>query len=378
MPLVTNCTRFIRARSDSMRAMKTLPRSIALVLLSTALLASLTGCGGANAVAAKPDAARAPVEVATVVRGPIEAHYLATAPLISEREAQIVSETAGSVLRLLVEEGDRVNKGQALAQLDVERATLDVARARAQVSRLQNDHQRLERLSERHLVSREMRDQSRFELQTQRAALALAQLQVDKATIRAPFAGVITARHLKVGQVLSANAHAFEIGDFSELTAVLNVPERQAQALKEGQPVQVHFDAFANQSFVGEIKRLSPVIDSSSGTLAATVMVRDRDGQLRPGLFARINVLLERRENVLQIPKAALISTATVPTLWIVDGDQARRRPVVTGLDQAGMVEVREGLTPDARVIVQGQESLSDGSRVQVLNVNPAPSVAGR
>lgn len=355
---------------------KRTPKTLVLTaLIAAVFLTQLSGCGSDNEDAVR-ETIKAPVEVSAVARGPIESHYLASAPLTTERDAQIVSETQGAVLKLLVEEGDRVEKGQALAQLDVERATLSVAQTRAQVARLRNDQQRLARLGERRLVSREMLDQSSFELKSQQASLELAQLTVDKATIRAPFAGVITARQIKLGQLVKPNDPVFSIADFGLLTVALTVPERQAHALKVGQSVEITFDAFRDRAFVGAILRMSPVVDAASGTLDATVEVKDPDGVLRPGLFARLNVLTERRENALLIPKAALVSDGNTAQVWAIEGDQAKLKPIRVGLDYAGVLEVLEGLTPDARVVIQGQEALSANTRVQVLKVSAGAIVA--
>jgi len=354
---------------------KTLKHTPALALIIALSASLLGGCGG-EAKVKTAEVQKAPVEVSTVTRGPIEAHYLASTPIRPEREATIVAEAQGAVLKLLVEEGDRVEKGQALARLDVDRAALTVLQSAAVVARLENDHQRLERLGTRDLVSRDMRDQSRFELLSQRASLNLAQLAVDKATIRAPFAGVITLRNVKVGQLVKMNDPVFSIADFSLLTAVMSVPERQAHALHTKQFVGVNFDAIPNKQFAGSILRISPVVDAASGTFEATVAIEDPDSMLRPGLFARLNVLTEKRLNALQVPKGALISSAAGNQVWIVDGDQARLKPVQIGLDYQGMVEIREGLNPDARVVTQGHDSLSEGMQVQVLKTQTAQVVA--
>lgn len=344
------------------------PKKHLLTFVFAALAVSqLSGCGGAAAKIAAVEVFKAPVEVSTLARGAIEAHYTATAPLRTERDALVVAEVQGSVLKLLVEEGDRVSKGQAMAQLDVDRAVLSVAQSQAVVARLENDHRRLERLGERDLVSRDMRDQSRFELQSQQASLNLAQLNVEKATIRAPFDGVVTARNVKLGQLVKANDAMFSVGDFSLLTAVMTVPERQSSALKQGQAVTVNFDAFGVTEFAGKILRISPVVDAASGTLEVTVSVSDPKAQLRPGLFARLNVLVERREQALLLPKAALVGAGSGNQVWVVDGDQAKLTTINVGLDANGVVEVLGGLTPEMRVVVQGQEGLSEGSKVQVL-----------
>ena len=178
-----------------------------------------------------------PVEAGIARRQRIVASYTGTATLEAEREAQVVAKTSGVLLKLKVEEGDRVREGQVLAEIDPERARLELLRATSTLKRLENDNERSKELFGRQLVSQEANDRVRFELDTQRAATELAQLELSYTRIVAPIDGVISERMVKEGNLIQLHQALFRIDDFDPLLGVLNVPERELSTLQPGLPV---------------------------------------------------------------------------------------------------------------------------------------------
>ncbi|HVH33066.1 MAG TPA: efflux RND transporter periplasmic adaptor subunit [Tahibacter sp.] len=355
---------------------------VSLLLLSAAATPLLSGCAGeaqSKPTAEKPKAEAIPVEIAAVVQGDITARYAGTAVLEAEREAKVVSEIGGVVLSLGAEEGQFVRKGQVLARLDAERHGVLLRQAETELERLKHQDARNESLFQRQLIARNTYEQNKSDLATRKAEVDMARLSLSKCAVIAPFDGVVTRRRVKEGQLLKVNEVAFEMADFRELKARLRVPERASAALKPGQLVDYKADALPDQSFPAEIERVSPVVDAASGTVDIVVAVDNSAGKLRPGLFSRLDVAYDNVAGAILIPKTALLSGDRDASVFIVRDNKAQRVAVKLGYESGRNVQVLQGLSPGADVVVAGQSALTEGSEVQALRANaPAETVAKR
>lgn len=331
----------------------------------------LTACGGAapaQASAATPAAPRGtPVEVVEVVRGELAPNYVATGTLEARREAVLLAETAGEVVSIEVEEGDRVVAGQVLARIDATRQALELRRVTTEADRMQHDVARNQRLVERQMISREAFDRSRYEAQTQRAVVDLGRLAVDKTAIRAPYAGIVTRRFIKDGQWLKLQDPSFGIADFGTLQARVDVPERSAALIEVGAPVRFEADALPDQRFEATVARVAPVVDRASGTVAVVVDIDNAGGLLRPGLFVRLGVEYGRISGALLAPRAAVVETDGARHVFVVADGKASRRAVQLGLAEGDRVQVLDGLADGEQVVVVGQNTLTDGAPVLPL-----------
>ena len=346
------------------------PSSLFPLLLSLATV--IAGCSNPSTPAATA-AVKAeskdlrPVETARVVQGELTARYAATATLQAEHEAKLISEVAGTVMQLLVEEGDAVEKGQVLARIDAARSRLQLREAEADLQRRKNDVDRGEKLLSRHLIAANTQDQAESDYAVRRADVNLARVQVDKSEIRAPFAGVITRRWIKQGQLLASNDAVFDLANFKVLRAELRVPERDAVAIAAGQTVDFSVDALGNRPFQAKVARVAPVVDRDSGTVKVTVQIDNRDHSLRPGLFTRMDIAFLHVSNAVLMPKAALLGSRGAEVAYVIEDGKALRMSIRTGHESGSRIQVLEGLAAGDEVVVTGQAGLSDGSLVEVL-----------
>lgn len=345
-------------------------------IFAFATAAALSGCGQSSATAKSDkdaEPAAIPVEVAAVERGDLVVHYAGTAPLEAAHAATVVAEVPGTVLKIDVEEGDRVAAGQVLAHIDADRGRLELRQNETDLQRLKNEVARNETLADRHVISATAFDQSRADFLSRQADTNLARQHVRKSELRAPFAGIVTRRWIKPGHWLEANAKVFDIADFSELQAQLAVPERDASALKVGQPVNMLADAWPGKNFSGKIERIAPVVDRASGTVAVTIAVDNSSGMLRPGLFSRLDIAYEHFADATLLPKSAVLDArdatkaSNKSTVFVIEDGKARRVDVELGHESAGRVQVLSGIAPGAMVVTAGQSGLSDGATVNVL-----------
>jgi membrane fusion protein (multidrug efflux system) len=314
----------------------------------------------------KPDAV--PVEVSQVAKRPISASYTGTAPLEAPNESQVVAKASGVIVQMLAEEGDVVHKGQVLARVDPERARLEAQRALTTVRKLENNYRRSKELAERKLVSADANDQIRYELESARASYELAALELSYTNITAPISGVVAQRMVKAGNLVGLNAPVFRIVDNSHLEAVLNVPERELATLKAGQRVSMAVDALPGKPFTGVIDRVSPVVDSGSGTFRVVCAFDGAGDTLRPGMFGRIQIVYDSRQDALTIPRTALLEDEGETAVYTVRDKKAVRVPVTLGYVNGELAEIRAGLREGEPVITAGKVAVRDGTEVQVLN----------
>ena len=370
------------------RKMSAISRFGVLVLIMSGL--ALTGCHKAKPEAADgkkqeevkldkdgkpvPKVEAVPVEVSRVTRKPISASYSGTANLEAPGEAQVVAKTSGVMTQLFAEEGDRVTAGQVLARIDSERTALEVQRQQAMVNKLANNYRRSQELLASKLVSTEASDQIRYDLESARASLALAKLELSYTHITAPISGVIAQRMVKPGNLISLNAPVFRIVNTSHLEAVLNVPERELSRLSAKLPVRMIVDAIKGTVFVGKVDRISPVMDSGSGTFRVVCAFDNAEG-LRPGMFGRVEVVYDQRDDALTVPRIALLEDEGEPAVYVVRGKKAQRMTVELGYTNGELAEIRSGIKEGDQVVTAGKVAIRDGSDVQIITTATAPSV---
>jgi membrane fusion protein (multidrug efflux system) len=223
-------------------------------------------------------------------------------------------------------------------------------------------------LHQKGLVSAGAFEGLKYDLDDQRAANDLASLSLSYSEIRAPFAGIVSTRHVKLGQELAVGSKVFRVTDPTPLKAAVYVPERELARLKIGQAASISVDALAGRSFPATVKLVSPTVDAATATFKVTLEVDDPKGDLKPGMFSRVGIVFERRSETLTIP-ASPCSTPTAPRTcsWFRTArpNSAPSRPAL----QRRQDRSDEGLTGTEQVVVVGQNGLKDGNPVRVVSL---------
>ncbi len=357
--------------------------SAGILVLALGLSAcSSDGVAGDNTAAKKDEKAKAeaaiPVEISVPTRGEMLAMYSGTATLEAEADAEVIAKVGGEVRRIYVEEGDHVRAGQVLAQLDDRQLRLQAAQTRAARAKAERDFNRQVELHEKGLVSAGAFEGLKYDLENQIAADDLAQLNLSYSEIRAPFAGIVSTRHVKLGQEIAVGTSVFRVTDPTPLKGNVFVPERELARLKPGQPASISVDALAGRSFPAHVKLVSPVVDAATATFKVTLEVNDPKGDLKPGMFARVGIVFERRAEALTIPRVALLDTDGTSNVFVVNQGKAEQRAIRTGLSNAGRIEVLEGLAGAEQVVVVGQNGLKDGNPVRVVSLEKTAQTAAK
>jgi membrane fusion protein, multidrug efflux system len=365
-----------------------------LTALILAMSLSLVACGSGPDTASKDSAdqpadsaplgkdgkpievVKVPVEIAVAARSAVSAAFQGTANLVPAAEADVVTKTSGVVLDINVEEGDYVKAGQVLARLDSDRQRLAVKQSEANLRKLENDYKRQEEMIGRKLISQDVFDRSRYDLDTQRAAHDISKLELSYTEIRAPIAGVVSKRMVKIGNLIQLNQPLFKIDDFDPLEAMIDVPERDMRLIQAGQPVQMLVDALPDAVFAGGVARVSPVVDPTTGTFRVVAQFKDVSGRLRSGMFGRVRIVYDERADALVVPRSALVGDDKDAAVFVVVDSVAKRRKVRLGYADGGRVEVVDGIAEGEQVVTLGQAALRDGAKVQVINPEEPVAVA--
>lgn len=317
-----------------------------------------------------------PVETGKPTRGDIYAVYSGTAPIEAFAEADVIAKVAGEVREILVEEGDDVSQGQVLARLDGDRLRLELNQSRANLQKLQRDYERNVDLKDKGLISTGDFDKIRFEMEALEASYNLATLELDYTQIRAPIDGVISNRFIRRGNTIAVNEPAFRVTSFDPLVAYLHVPEREYRNIKKDQVVGIDIDALQGQRIVSAVTRVSPIVDPETGTFKITIEISDDQRRIKPGMFGRISIVYDQHENVLQIPRSAILEDGGEMSVFVVEDGKAVRRIVTTGYSNSGQIEISSGLTDDDLVITVGHVGLKEDAVVTDINADEETQVS--
>jgi membrane fusion protein (multidrug efflux system) len=341
---------------------------IALAALAATVALNLTACGVGEARISSPENQVAvtplPVEVSSPVTADIFATYHTTTTITADAEAAVLARVGGEVVEILVEEGAQVSKGQILARLDGDRLRLMMLQAKANLEKVTKEFERFIRLHDKGLVSASAFEGLKFDMDALEAVYELQRLDYEYTIIRAPISGVVSARQIKIGQHVDVNDATFRITDTSSLVAYLRIPQTELAKFEAGHQADVRVDAMPEVSFDAQLVRISPTIDKRNGTFRATAQIDNEDGLLVPGMFGRFDIAYEEHVDALLIPTAALLKEDNQTVVYVVEDGAAVRRIIETGIRSGDSIEVLSGLTRHEQIVVTGQGSLRDGSRV--------------
>ena len=340
----------------------------------------LTACGSCTGSGAAPSASgptetaieeedAIAVRTATLGRDTLSELYATTATLRAEKLATVTARTEGVVRRLLVEEGVSVREGQALAELENEEQKITFEREQATAQNLQSEFERAEKLHEQGLTSDEEFETARRTAKESKHSAELAELQLARTTIRAPFSGRVLTRHIDLGATVSNGTAVFDLADLDPLYADIGVPERHVGRLSVGQEVRLSADSF-DLATLARIERIAPLVDVETGTVKVTLAV---EGQpiLRPGTFVRVDVVIDTHVDTLVVQRSALVPEGRRWHMFRLNeaGTHVERLEIRRSYEEDERVEIaavdpQVTLNAGDRVVVVGASSLSDGVRV--------------
>lgn len=324
----------------------------------------------------KKEVLRVPVELALVSRDDVPSTLGATASLEPEKLVDVQCKAAGQIETVAVEEGDWVQSGDLLARLDGEAETVALDEATLRATAAQREFARGEALhAEQGISNKELQD-LRFRWEEAEAQRKGAALRLEYTRILAPFSGRVTERLVAPGQHLVAGTTLFRLVDSDPLLACVYLPEKLAARIAVGQAVRIVPDTAPDRELPGEVLRIAPIVDTRTGTVKVTCRVSGRESLLRPGSFVRVQVETDRHEDVLVIPKRALVPEGGENYVFKAVADSVIKVSIETGYADADRVEVLSGLSEGERVVSVGTGSLKTGTKIEDLVSKAAAAAA--
>jgi RND family efflux transporter MFP subunit len=338
---------------------------------------------GCSSKPAKGNPGRPPplVSVVTLERRDVDVEVHAPVDLRPLYQAEVGSKTLGYLDSVLVDRGDPVKRGQLVAmvrpsdlpdQLSASKGALAQTQASLQLARAQ--HERLSKLAPSGVVSQQELQQAETSLSVATAAEAAARAQLGVIAVRlgetriqSPLDGYVVQRRLDPGALVGpTTGPMLTVARTDVLRVFITLNEKSAEQVKLGLEASVELDALPGRVFKGSVVRLAPFFDPTTRTLDAEVQLPNSDGVLRPGMYGRGSITLERHPGAAVLPAAALQISDRQRYVFVLQGNQVRRRVIQTGYDAGEWLEIKAGLKPGEEVVIAGADGLSEGTIVRV------------
>ncbi|HVK95522.1 MAG TPA: efflux RND transporter periplasmic adaptor subunit [Noviherbaspirillum sp.] len=295
----------------------------------------------------------------------------AVGTLRSNESVVVRPEVAGRITKLNFGDGQYVKKGQLLIAFDATVNQAEVRQAKAELSIARANFERNADLAKQKFISERARDESFANVQVLEAKLALAQAHLSKLHIKAPFSGIVGIRNVSIGDYVKDGADLVNLEDISSVKVDFRIPERYVDVVEIGQAIELTVDALPDKPFHAKVDAIDPQVDSSGRSALLRGRVANPQGKLKPGMFARVRLILAERQNALVVPEEAIVPQGVTAMVWKVVEGKAVRAEVKTGLRRAAKVEVVDGLQLGDVVVTAGQMRLSkDGTPVRIAQGN--------
>jgi RND family efflux transporter MFP subunit len=377
-------------------------------------------CGGAKGATPDPkpeDPAAVSVATAVAVEQPITRFIRVTGSLAAEEQADVAAETQGRVVATPVERGTRVAAGADMIRIapaeaeaqaaeaeanaaqiesrlgvtgdsafDIDRVP-EVANARATLALTQGDFDRAKMLFEKKLLSQAEFDQRSAQAEVARrqhdiarngavqqyqallgarARVSLAKKALADTVVRAPFAGVVGERLVSVGDYVTRGTKVVSVMRTNPLRLQLTVPQQFSVEVSVGRAVALEVDTAPGKTFAGQVRYVSPALQTDSRTLIVEAVVANADGSLKPGSFATAQIEQKADTAGVLAPAAAVRTVSGTARVFVVAGDRAEERLVTTGQSVGDLVEITSGLKAGEHVVTSNVAQVVDGVRVTV------------
>jgi membrane fusion protein (multidrug efflux system) len=353
-------------------------RSILILLLASSL-GLLCGCKRSTSNPANEAALpTANVQIVHPHRGEIARSItVPTFKLLAYQEATLYAKIAGYLKTITVDKGDFVKQGQLLAELEAPEMLADRAKYEAEVEAAEADYQRISEARKKapDLVIPQTVDNAKAKYHVAKANLERLETLLGYAKITAPFAGVVTRRWVDPGAFIPAatsssaaqNAAVLTIMDSSQVRVQVAIPETEAPFVKNGVAVQVTVGELRGRIFDGTVTRYAHALDEATKTMLTEIEIPNPDGELIPGMYASVRLVVERKPDALLVPAESLVIEKNKTSVFTVAANKAKKVAVKTGFNDGISAEIVDGLRADDAVVLVGKQTLTDGQPVNAV-----------
>ncbi|MFH2036217.1 MAG: efflux RND transporter periplasmic adaptor subunit [Candidatus Zixiibacteriota bacterium] len=293
-----------------------------------------------------------------------------TGTLEGEKQAVITCKISETVEKIYVTEGDRVKTDDILISLDRSGATSSYVQTKSVYKNAEKNYKKMEYLYGEGAVSEIEFDGAKTEYEVALANFTAAEKMVD---IKSPISGTVTSIGVSVGDNLMPGQNVATVALIDKLRMKLGISDANIANFNEGDEVMVTVEAFNNQVNRGKVITVAQSADPVTRTFQVEIEIENSSGLLKPGMFARAQITVEKFENVLAIPRTAAVIRDNESYVFVLKGDRVETRKVKLGVEFNGSVKIQDGLSVSDTIIVVGQNYLDDGNLVKMVglvNVN--------
>jgi len=345
-------------------------RALAGVVLLLPVL--LAGCQTEEETQEETPEKATNVRILEMQPGSMTEYFEITGPIQPVRGSDLSAEEMGPVVDLSADKGQPVRAGEIilLQQRDILEAEMKAAASQAATAEFNLD--KVQKLHDAEKVSRLELLTNRAAARQARSAAEIARSRFERAAIRAPFDGIVTDRYVELGQLLVSGQRAVRVIDPSVLKLEAYLTQEEVPYASPGTVAEVTLGD-GGPVVQGTVTWVGMEADRATGKFKLEIRIPNPDGRLRSGLIGRARLPKTVREDVLTIPRDAVLPYRHGDSVFVVEGDRALRRPLLLGPDQGALVTVRRGLEGGEKLIVRGHRALSDSSLVKVVEVSTRP-----
>ncbi|MEK7245236.1 MAG: efflux RND transporter periplasmic adaptor subunit [Pseudomonadota bacterium] len=314
-----------------------------------------------------------PVEIAKALSAPLAETVRAVGTLRSDESVIVRPEIPGRIVETPFAEGQVVAKGALLFRIEDNILKAELVEAEAAYNLSRQNNVRARELMEKGAGTARARDEAFARMEMDKARVDLARARLATTRIQAPFAGIAGLRKVSVGDYVVPGQDLVNLESIDTIKLDFRIPERYLGQLAVGQKVSADMDAFPGRVFDGQVFAIDPRIDEAGHSIAIRATLSNPDRVLRPGLFARVGLMVRERTSSIAIPEQAIMPRGDKFFIYKVVDGKAALTPVEIGRRASGRVEITRGLEAGEEVVVAGQLKLQDGAPVQAAGPGPKP-----
>ncbi len=348
-----------------------------------AVLAALIALGLYNNVKSKeksviapPVLTNIPVKVAVVKREQISQPVSLTGNVYPMSDVIVVSETQGRVVAINAKNGDYLQQGAVLVQVEDELIVSGLKLAQANYDKAKLDLERMEKLKTQNATTDNQYEQMRLGQVQAENALVTAKRRLNDTRIKMPISGQIANRMIDAGAYVAPGTPVANVIDIGTLKVRVNVPEEDAFKMSLGERAEITSSVYPGKTFYGNVYSISNKGDDAHTFPIEVVLPNNPSAPLKAGMFARVSFTSRAAHAGMVIPRDALVGSVKQAQVYVLDGDKARLRKVTVIGEVGNMLEISAGLNDGDKVVTSGQINLSDGSAVSLLDENTAKADA--
>ena len=285
----------------------------------------------------------------------------------ASKDVNVISEAQGLVVDVKIKVGDHVSTGTVLFQIDDLIMQSNLASAEINYLKAKRDFERNETLYQENSISAAQLDMSRLGMKAAESQLTLAKKQLSDTKIKAPISGTINKRMVDLGTMVSGGTPVANIVDISTLIVLLNVSEKDAFQIKTGEQAEITTDVYPDAIFYGRVDNIASKADEAHTYQVEVKLSNNNQHPLKAGMFARVNFTAQSNLESLVIPRESLVGSVKDARVYTVQNQTAKLKNVVIGKTSGNFLEILSGLDENEVVVTNGQNNLSDNSKVVII-----------